>query len=258
MSADEVFEGLVHEIRRKIIKSLGENKVLTYKELLEIAGVETGVLNYHLGKLKGLIEKTEDGKYTLTRNGLTAYNVLRYFETGVSDMQSKSINTFSVLKDVFICPQHVFAEPDAYGVYAAIPAVMLFFLEYVVTGNFYAAAAVTLAPAIITAAIALVVYGAAPSNLRNFIKGYPATLSPLCLVPVMEFILKQVSAPPQSVSLTSGALAAVYVAYNTLFIQKTWRLDYAKSFVVSIANTFILAYSLRLTGLAHYLLPIWD
>ncbi|MEM1509649.1 MAG: helix-turn-helix transcriptional regulator [Thermofilaceae archaeon] len=256
MSVDEVFEGLVHEIRRKIIKSLGESKVLTYKELLEIAGVETGVLNYHLGKLKGLVEKTEDGKYTLTRNGLVAYKVLRYFETGVDDVQPTGINTFSVLKDVFICPQRVFAEPDVYGVYAAIPAIILFLVEYIVTSNFYAAATVTLAPAIITSAIALVVYGAAPSNLRNFIKGYPATLSPLCLVPVMEFILKQVSAPPQSVSLTSGALVAVYIAYNTLFIQKNWKLDYAKSFIVSITNTFILAYFLRLTGLAYYLIPI--
>ena len=54
---DAVFEGLSHKTRRKIIEYIGLKGKATYSELLEATRVETGVLNYHLNKIKKLVEK---------------------------------------------------------------------------------------------------------------------------------------------------------------------------------------------------------
>jgi len=255
LSADRVFEGLSHETRRRIIKALGEAGPLPYKRLLEVAGVETGVLNYHLGKLKGLVEKREDGRYALTEEGLLAYRVLLCYEGGGSQTSTSGKSAVAALKDVYFHPQRVFSSPEAYGEYVAIPAVMLFLLEYAVSGSLHAAMVFTLAPLMATAAIALVVYGAVPLSIKKLLMGYPATLSPLCLVPVLEFALSEVAAPSRALTLASGAVIAVYVVYNMLFVREVYGLDYLKSLIVSLANMAALAYFLRQAGIVY--LPLF-
>ena len=59
-SEDAIFEALSHETRRRIIRMLRE-KPLAYSEMLEALGVETGALNYHLGKLKVWLRSLRTG-----------------------------------------------------------------------------------------------------------------------------------------------------------------------------------------------------
>jgi len=112
-SEDAVFEALSHETRRRIIRILKE-KPLAYSEMLEALVVETGALNYHLGKLKGLVEKSEDGTYMLTPLGVKAYEVLRCYEGGVGRKDGDK-SVLSALSDMLLYPHRVYDNPDAYG-----------------------------------------------------------------------------------------------------------------------------------------------
>ena len=108
-SEDAIFEALSHETRRRIIRMLRE-KPLAYSEMLEALGVETGALNYHLGKLKGLVEKSEDGTYRLTSLGVKAYEVLRCYEGGIGRKDGEK-SVLSALSDMLLYPHRVLQQP---------------------------------------------------------------------------------------------------------------------------------------------------
>ncbi|MGQ4832965.1 MAG: RDD family protein [Candidatus Asgardarchaeia archaeon] len=71
------FEALTHPLRVKILLLLHENNKMTYSQLLESLGVDTGKLNFHFKKLGALIEKTEDGFYKLTGKGILAISAIQ-------------------------------------------------------------------------------------------------------------------------------------------------------------------------------------
>lgn len=72
------FRVLAHPAREKIVRMLAEEGPLTYKEIMEKAGIaETGKLNYHLERLSGFIEK-KGGVYVLTDSGWKLYELIRY------------------------------------------------------------------------------------------------------------------------------------------------------------------------------------
>jgi len=76
-SRAELFEALGHPIRVKILHSL-ETKPLGFAELKREVGVESsGHLQFHLGKLAGLVGTTPDGSYALTDDGREAIRVLK-------------------------------------------------------------------------------------------------------------------------------------------------------------------------------------
>ncbi len=75
---DSVFDGLSHPVRRKIIELIGDEGPRTYSQLLEETGLQSGTLNYHLGKLKELLVKDEDGRYSLSHLGVLAYRTMEY------------------------------------------------------------------------------------------------------------------------------------------------------------------------------------
>lgn len=71
---------LKHPIRRKVILTLGNNKTLSYVELLNITETaNTGKFNYHLKILADLIQKDDAGKYCLTEKGQLAFEFLEKF-----------------------------------------------------------------------------------------------------------------------------------------------------------------------------------
>ncbi len=71
---------LKHPIRRKVILALGNNKNLSYVELLNITeAANTGKFNYHLKILADLIQKDDAGKYNLTEKGQLALEFLQKF-----------------------------------------------------------------------------------------------------------------------------------------------------------------------------------
>lgn len=78
---DYMFSALSHEVRRAIIKHLGEAEILSFSELMERAGIkETGTFGFHLKKVEPLLEKLPDGRYRLSQLGERAYRLLSFLE----------------------------------------------------------------------------------------------------------------------------------------------------------------------------------
>jgi len=69
-----IFSALKHPIRRKILRILDQAPA-SYTEMLNILGIETGLLNYHLDSLSSLISKDEGGKYNLSDYGRAALSL---------------------------------------------------------------------------------------------------------------------------------------------------------------------------------------
>lgn len=91
-----LFKALSHPTRSKIIEALYENVELSYTELLNILGVDTGKLNFHLKNMARLFENTEEGTYILTGEGKIAYNIIKETkkfdsEEGIQEPQASVI-----------------------------------------------------------------------------------------------------------------------------------------------------------------------
>ncbi|MFW9818330.1 MAG: ArsR family transcriptional regulator [Candidatus Thorarchaeota archaeon] len=71
------YYALSHDIRRKIIKIIGENEYSTFTKLKKELGVSTGTIYHHLDTLSELIEQKKDKKYYLKELGMYAYNSLK-------------------------------------------------------------------------------------------------------------------------------------------------------------------------------------
>lgn len=68
------------ETRRKIVQHLNSKGQLTYMELMNLLEItNTGKFNYHLKILADLIQKGEDGRYSLTERGQLASQLLQKF-----------------------------------------------------------------------------------------------------------------------------------------------------------------------------------
>jgi len=66
--------------RRNIVLHLNRRGQLAYMELMNLLEItNTGKFNYHLKVLGNLIEKGEDGKYSLTERGQLAFQLLQKF-----------------------------------------------------------------------------------------------------------------------------------------------------------------------------------
>jgi DNA-binding HxlR family transcriptional regulator len=76
-SRAELFEALGHPTRVKILRAL-ETKPMGFAELKREVGIESsGHLQFHLGKLAGLVTTNAEGSYTLTDEGKEAIRVLK-------------------------------------------------------------------------------------------------------------------------------------------------------------------------------------
>jgi hypothetical protein len=72
-----IFQALSHPLRQRVVSMLSEES-RTYTYLLETLGVESGHLAYHLRHLGDVVEKDEDGLYTLTKLGWEAYRFMEH------------------------------------------------------------------------------------------------------------------------------------------------------------------------------------
>lgn len=72
----EIFKSLSHEIRRNIIKTLGEKKELSFSELNSAIGaVDSPTMSYHLKSLKYLVDQ-KSSQYRLTDIGQAALSLM--------------------------------------------------------------------------------------------------------------------------------------------------------------------------------------
>ena len=75
-SRAELFEALGHPVRVKILQAL-DYKPMGFADLKKTVGIDSsGHLQFHLGKLSGLISTTSEGDYVLTDDGKEAIRVL--------------------------------------------------------------------------------------------------------------------------------------------------------------------------------------
>jgi len=72
---DEIFKSLSHQVRRNIIKILGENR-LSFTEIINnLEPVDSPTLSYHLKSLQPLLQQ-KTNKYELSEIGEAAFNLL--------------------------------------------------------------------------------------------------------------------------------------------------------------------------------------
>ena len=72
----KVFKALDHQVRRDILRYIGEKKETAFTEIMNATKVsDTPTLSYHLRSLSPFIEQ-KDGKYNLTHIGKDAYSLL--------------------------------------------------------------------------------------------------------------------------------------------------------------------------------------
>ncbi|MFX1519752.1 MAG: hypothetical protein ACFFCD_07520 [Promethearchaeota archaeon] len=87
-----IIQALGHEVRRTILKiiALSETGAL-YTDLMTELGLPTGKLNYHLGKLEGLVEKNKERRYNLTPLGKQTMSVLNSITQNISSNYEKYV-----------------------------------------------------------------------------------------------------------------------------------------------------------------------
>ena len=74
---EELFAMLGHRFRTAILDLLHENVELSYSELLEMLGIDEGLLNFHLRKMRKLVKTTEAKTYMLSDLGKTAHALIQ-------------------------------------------------------------------------------------------------------------------------------------------------------------------------------------
>ncbi|MCS4541198.1 MAG: RDD family protein [Euryarchaeota archaeon] len=72
----DIFDVLSHEIRMKIIQLLYENIEMSYSEILDALKIDSGLLNFHLRKIKRFIRPTNSGTYVLSECGKIAHEIV--------------------------------------------------------------------------------------------------------------------------------------------------------------------------------------
>ena len=75
-SSQIIIFALNHPLRRWIIELLADHRTLYCTELKSILNISLGRLSYHLENLVGLVEKDENQRYILSREGKRAYRLL--------------------------------------------------------------------------------------------------------------------------------------------------------------------------------------
>jgi DNA-binding transcriptional ArsR family regulator len=71
----EVFKALDHQMRRDILRHVGEEAKSTFTAIMKYLDVDSPTLSYHLRALSPFIEQRK-GTYSLTPIGKDAYNLL--------------------------------------------------------------------------------------------------------------------------------------------------------------------------------------
>jgi DNA-binding transcriptional ArsR family regulator len=89
-----IFASLKHPIRRRILRMLSK-KPMSFSEMLEVLGVSSSFLTYHLENLGELVAKIDDNKYRLSSFGEAAIATMAKVEdipTTASKMSEPKVN----------------------------------------------------------------------------------------------------------------------------------------------------------------------
>ena len=95
-----MFSSLKHSARRKILRTLSD-KPMTFSELLEVLGVSSSHLTYHLENLGELVSKTDDGKYKLSTFGVASVKTMSIVEDPSSIQPQHGLSLSLKWKSIF-------------------------------------------------------------------------------------------------------------------------------------------------------------
>jgi len=87
-----MFTSLKHPARRKILRVLAD-KPLTFSEMLELLGISSSNLTYHLENLGELVSKDENGVYRLSTFGQASVNTMKVVEEAPEVQPKKGNHT---------------------------------------------------------------------------------------------------------------------------------------------------------------------
>ncbi len=101
---DQVLSSMSHGLRRRIIAVLAGSGSLSYSDLLRNTGVESSMLSFHLRKLRGLVERGDDGLYRLTSLGRRAASILECIQGSRSDagVAIRGVSIYVIGDDVLL------------------------------------------------------------------------------------------------------------------------------------------------------------
>jgi hypothetical protein len=122
--------------RRKIVQYLSSKGQLTYMELMNLLEItNTGKFNYHLKILADLIQKEDDGRYSLTERGQLASQLLQKFPE--KTIEAKSLAMADALLIGIVGFLLLFSFPLIYFPVAgfAVSAFLVTIYEFIVPGT---------------------------------------------------------------------------------------------------------------------------
>lgn len=103
---DKFYSALGHDLRRKIITVIGNNKNSSFTKLKKSLDVSTGTIYHHLDALSELIEQRNDKKYFLTELGQLAFNYLEDNKTLINPSERVGGYMFSKYLDPVLKPSN--------------------------------------------------------------------------------------------------------------------------------------------------------
>lgn len=80
-NVSRILSVLSHPLRREILLNLSEKGELSFTDLMNALGVDTGKLSFHIRALSAFLEQTPAGKYKLSKVGENAIRLIRDVET---------------------------------------------------------------------------------------------------------------------------------------------------------------------------------
>lgn len=125
-----------HELRRKIIKIIGENDFSSFTTLKKELRVSTGTIYHHLDSLSQLIEQREDKKYYLTDLGVHAYNSLKNnIETIISpNFSSREFNSPILKGLMFLTPNQLINYTENKKLYSFLVSLIILIIGAILCG----------------------------------------------------------------------------------------------------------------------------
>ncbi len=230
-----LFDALSHETRRKIIRILGEHGPQQYTVILEQLGIETGVLNYHLGKLGKIVEKDSSGLYRLTRLGEKAYSILLFTEGRLPHTQHKvSYRWLLDILTIFVNP--VAALRDIFSLHVSAAIIVLYFLAAYIVRSPLGLFMGYIAPLILDIASTYIIYGLTPRKWREIAIKYNYILTPYIFYPLLQLTAVKLRFPVESIILIDVFAVTWHIIYNTLLIRDIYGLDYTKSIIIAFIS----------------------
>ena len=130
------YYALSHEIRRKIIKIIGDNEFTSFTHLKRELGVSTGTIYHHLDSLSELIEQKKNKKYYLTDLGIHAHNSLKEnIETiETPSLVNREFNSPLLKGLMALTPKSYLAFKDEDKIYIIIVSITIITLGAILAG----------------------------------------------------------------------------------------------------------------------------